>query len=378
MRAAGISGMRGRAAQRGMADSWPALVVTVLVAVAAVYSFSARPLPPFPETRIHPQQILINGLARSGTQILAAGEQGRILIASTPGGDWREAKVEPQRGSTLTQIHFINENTAIAVGHDGWIIRSTDKGENWTEVSFTEPPPETPPLSAAISADLAAPPPDMMGMAGGAVPANPLMGIAGPYHGKLFAFGGFGELRSSSDEGKTWQALVGDNAIADRHLNAMTLAADGSLLLVGERGLMARSQDAGQSWQALPQIYTGSFFGALTLENGNLLVFGMRGNAFYSSDNGLSWTQSQIPGGISLFGGAVEKDGAVVLAGEGETVLRSTDGGASFKVVAQGRRERLTAVLPVPGHGWLAAGEGGITMMDPAKTQSAVHSGEQP
>ena len=333
-------------------SSWPAYVAVVVVIAAAVYAFSPRPEPKFADTAIHPDGILVNGLARSGERIVAVGEQGRVLLADKPEGPWHEAKVNPQRGSTLTQVKFIGGKSLLAVGHDGWIIRSDDNGDSWKEMAFTAPPPEAPPAPGTEGA------PALPDMSGGQ-PANPLMGVAGPYDGKLYAFGGFGEFLVSTDDAKTW-THVADAAIGDKHVNAMAQAADGSLVVVGERGLLARSTDKGVTWKALPQVYNGSFFGALVLPSKNLVIFGMRGNIFMSADNGNSWKKSAVPENISLFGGAVDDSGAVVLVGEGDTVLRSTDGGASFVIAATGKRERLVAVLPLAGGGWLGGGEGGI------------------
>ncbi|HVT37329.1 MAG TPA: hypothetical protein VHE37_17215 [Nevskiaceae bacterium] len=342
----------------------PAYVAVAVVIAAAVYAFSPRPQPAFAPTAIHPDRILVNGLAQQGSRIVAVGELGRVLLADQPDGPWHEAEVQPQRGSTLTQVKFIADHALLAVGHDGWIIGSTDNGEHWKELAFTAPPPDEAPAPNPSMPEGAPPLPDIGGGMGGPPPANPLMGVAGPFDGKLFVFGGFGELRSSTDGGKSWNA-ISDAAIGDKHVNAMAQLADGSLLAAGERGLLVRSTDLGATWKALPQIYNGSFFGLLTLPDHKIVAYGMRGNVYVSADNGASWKKSEVPDSISLFGGAVDADGTPVLVGEGDSVLRSTDGGATFSVATSGKRERLVAVLPQKG-GWLAAGEGGIMLLHPA------------
>jgi photosystem II stability/assembly factor-like uncharacterized protein len=316
-------------------SSWPAYALVLIVLASAVYAFSPRPLPTFSPTLLHFDRVLVNGIAQQGDRIVAVGEQGRILVADSPSGPWHEGKVQPQRGSTLTQVLFVGDGIVMAVGHDGWIIRSADKGETWEEAQFdTEHP-------------------------------DPLLGIAGPYAGRLFAFGGFGQFYFSNDRGKTWQRRT-DAAISDHHVNAMTRANDGSLLLVGERGLLLRSTDNGQSWQALPQVYTGSFYGALTLPSGELLVYGMRGNVFVSADTGKTWHKSELPGTVSIFGGTVDAAGNVILVGENQMVLVSRDHGAHFTLAAQGERHNLAAVLALKSGSWLTAGETGITQMQPA------------
>lgn len=342
----------------GLLAGWPAYGMALLVLFAAIYSFSHRPPPPFPPTEVRPGKLLVNGLAQQGSRIVAAGELGHILIADSPDGPWRAASVAPQRGSTFTRARFIGEGVALAVGHDGWIVRSEDAGQTWSEVAFDEQRPD------------------------------PLLGIAGPFDGRLFAFGAFGLFMTSDDGGRRWQTapltVEGGEAEAaevdpnidpfasfgaaqtytDRHLNALVQLADGSLLLAGERGVLLQSSDQGQTWRLLDSIYAGSFFGALALPPDRVLVYGMRGNAFVSADGGKTWTRAQTPETVSLFGGAVLPDGGIVLVGDNNTVLVSRDGGATFAVAAEAEHRGLAAslaeVLVLPDGSLLTAGDGGI------------------
>jgi len=324
---------------------WPAAVFTGMVLGAALFAFSPRPTPPFPATQVFPDRILVNGLAENGKRIIAAGEQGHILIADDAKGPWREATVEPQRGATFNQVSYIGDGVALAVGHDDWIVRSEDNGQTWKEVSYNKDEDQ----------------------------AAPLFGVAGPYDGKVYAFGAFGTLMQSADLGKTWDTVKSD-AVGDKHLYGM-IAGGSTLLLVGEQGLMLKSTDKGASWQALKQVYKGSFFGALLLPDQGWLAFGMRGHAFVSHDAGQSWKESVTPAPLSMFGGAVEPDGKIVLAGAQRTVLISDDGGATFKIYAQGERQTLAAVLPLPGGEVLVAGEPGLSIQKPL---AAAAAGAQP
>jgi len=281
---------------------WPAAVFTGMVLGAALFAFSPRPAPPFPATQVYPDRLLVNGLAENGKRLLAAGEEGHILIADDPKGPWLDA------------------------------VRSEDNGQTWKEVSYNQ------------DADQAA----------------PLFGVAGPFEGKVYAFGAFGTLMQSADQGKTWQSLKSD-AIGDKHLYGM-LDGGGALLLVGEQGLMLKSTDGGASWQALKQIYNGSFFGALALPDKGWLVYGMRGHVFVSHDQGQTWKDSVTPAPLSIFGGAVQADGKIFLAGAQRTVLVSDDGGAQFRIFAQGERQTLAAVLPLADGEVLVAGEPGLSV----------------
>lgn len=350
--------------------SWPAWLMTAIVLAAAVFAFSPRTPPPFAPTQVKPEGLLVTSLARLGTRFVAAGEQGQILVADSPKGPWHSAKVTPQRGSTFTQINFISPKLALAVGHDGWMVRSEDQGETWTEVAF----------NAELS--------------------DPLMGVAGPYDGKLYAFGAFGLLLASTDEGKTWekQTMVeapdpnappvveveadpdadpfanfqAGGGLFDRHLNAMLRTPDGALLLAGERGLLLRSEDKGATWGKLPDIYSGSFYGLTLTTDGGILVYGMRGNAFHSRDGGKTWVKSMIPAGVSLFGAARTLRQEMVLVGENNTILVSKDGGQHFRLASTDGHERLVTVVATDSGELLTAGEAGISLRDPNINRGAV------
>lgn len=370
MSATAATAVQSRSAGAVSVGRWPALVFTAVVAVAATYAFSPRPAPAFAPTVVHPDGLLVTGLARSGSRLLAVGEQGRILVADDARGPWHEAKVEPQRGSTLTQVKFIDDKTAIAVGHDGWILRSTDGGESWKEAFFiASPAADAADAGAAPDAGFSAEPP---GDDAGAAPAesgwtppplqpDPLLGIAGPFDGRLFAYGGFGLMLSSTDGGQSWQRISAE-AISDHHLYGIVRAADRSLIVVGERGLMARSSDGGQSWSKLPSVYDGSFFGALVLPSKALLAYGMRGNVYRSEDDGKTWQKSTTPVSSSLFGGNVSPRGEIVLVGAGSVILVSNDDGRSFTQPLPGNPHDLAAVLPLTSSNLLTAGDGGLQL----------------
>jgi photosystem II stability/assembly factor-like uncharacterized protein len=348
-----------REAPGGIAGAWPAYALVVIVLAASVVAFAHRPLPEFQPTQIYPDRLLINGIAASGKRVVAVGEQGHILYGDT-GQAFQAAKVEPARGSTLTRVVFVDEKAAIAIGHDGWILRSEDAGASWKEAVFdTER-------------------------------TDPFIGIAGPFDGKLFAFGAFGLFATSTDQGRTWnketlaieeekkEVVVDENAdpfanfsgggggLADRHLNAMVQAGDGSLLLLGEQGLMLRSADNGANWKPLPQVYAGSWFGAMNLPDGSLLAFGMRGNAFFSRDNGNTWKKSELPLNVSLFGGAVAPDGRAILVGDNNAIFASSDHGERFTLIAQPPRKGLAAglaaVLPLANGDLLIGGDLGLAV----------------
>lgn len=343
-----------------LSQDWPGWLVSLLVIGSALYSFSPRPAPDFPATGLKSDQLLITDVVvAEGTRLVAVGEQGNILYGDSARGPWKQASIEPNRGSTLTRVIAAGEGVLIAVGHDSWIVRSQDRGQTWKEVQFNGDRSE------------------------------PLLGIAGPFDGALYAYGAFGQFLTSKNRGVSWQTqtLVEEGGkataapavfdpndifagasnlgggIAESHLNAMTRAGDGSLILVGERGLVARSTNGGQSWKVLPEFYRGSFYGVLAMPSGRLLVYGMRGNVFYSDDTGRTWKKSTVPVEQSLFGGLVLRGGEVLLLGASNTLLLSHDRGASFVRASEKGPDGLVSALAFENGELLKVGEAGMSLV---------------
>ncbi|ORE88542.1 glycosyl hydrolase [Oceanococcus atlanticus] len=352
-------------------SGWPAMLLSVAIVGAAIYSFSPRPKPDYPKTEVHVQDLLVTDLAQRGSRIVAVGEQGTILYADEATGPWSQADVDQDRGSNLTRVLFVDDNTVVAVGHDSWILRSTDRGESWREVLFN---PER---------------------------AEPLLGIAGPFDGELLAYGAFGQIQVSHDAGETWTrselvkeqsedsaeqdnaassdpfsdnydpfAAFGDGGggfddFSTRHLNAIIQSEDGALWLAGERGLVARSNNLGASWTQFEIDYNGSFYGLLETAEGRMIVHGMRGNVFYSDDQGENWTRSQSNTRESLYGGVRKANGEILLAGGSNSVIKSSDAGKTFTRVTPKKAKALTAVLVIAPGQWLTAGEAGVLLQGP-------------
>lgn len=344
---------------------WPALILTVGMVSAAVFAFSPRHYPPFAETRIHADDMIVESVVSQDGRHVAVGELGHILTTADPEGDWQEAQVDTSRSATLTEVAFVAKDVAVAVGHSGWIVRSEDGGKSWTEIRFDEDS------------------------------ADPLLSIAGPFNGKLYAVGSFGQYLVSTDLGRSWQAHDpsmaesgaddkskdsqgsdaeseddspfaafasggGVQSTAKEHYNDMAQASDGALFLVGERGLVARSGDGGNSWTQLEEIYDGSFYGLVPMPDNRMLVYGMRGHAYVTDDGGRTWQRSEIPVDHSLFGGTRTGDGRILLVGADHSVLVSEDGGATFSRVPSSSSSDIASLRHISGKAWLIAGISGV------------------
>lgn len=282
----------------------------VFVVLAASFAFSARKLPPMPATETHIGNALLLDTQRTGQRLVTVGEHGYIFVSDNEGDLWR--LVPTTTDATLTSVAFADVQLGLAVGHDATILRSTDGGSSWQEV-FRDPQQ-----------------------------LRPLLRVMFIDKQQAIAIGAYGAFFESMDGGVTWaERKISEE---DRHFNALTRLADGTLLLAGEAGTLLRSADGGRQWEPLVSPYSGSFFGLLPLAQDSVLAFGMRGNIFRSDDRGASWQAAVSDSENALFGGLTHDNGLVVLVGQNGTVLVSRDEGRTFKRVATQASRALSSV----------------------------------
>lgn len=311
------------------------VAMAALVALAAAQAFAPRETPPLAATELRVERLHLNTLAQSKAGLISAGELGVILISTDRGKTWQRASLNRDRQALINQISFGPDGmSGMAVGHEGWILRSDDGGWSWKEIAFTEKH------------------------------GDPLMSVARLPSGEWLAVGAFGRALRSDAKGEHWQPLaLPADGVEDKHLNRIAGSADGrQWLIVGERGMVLNSTDAGSSWQPVDPFYKGSFYNAAALPDGGWLVYGMRGNAFRSPTGNKGqapWTPSALPAPVSFFGHALMADGRLLLVGQGGLIATSSDGGGSFSIARAQGRATLTDLLVNPdGHGWITSDAG--------------------
>ena len=278
--------------------------------------------------------LLLDVARLSNKRLIAVGERGHILLSDDEGAHWNQASVPGT--STLTSVYFVDNEQGWAVGHDATILATQDGGQTWIRQYF-KPAAEKPLLDVWF--------------------ANVRTGIA---------VGAYGLMLRTDDGGKTWTeqdtASLGDELIAEPHLNAIRAIGDGSLFLVGEAGLIAQSRDDGRKWVRLDSPYEGSFFGIGETPGKALLVAGLRGHLFRSVDSGQHWQElkTDVVGALNSVQSLAS--GVYVLGNDG-VVLRSQDDGRNFSRVQRSDRKGIAAGVS-GDDGLILVGEGGVAHTD--------------
>lgn len=311
--------------------------MTALVAAAAAYSFSPRATPPLAPSRLAVDSMHFNVLTTSAAGLVAAGELGHLLVSKDQGQTWESAKTSHNRLALINQVAFDPEGkVGVAVGHEGWILKTDDGGLNWQEVAFSEERGE------------------------------PLMSVARLPSGDWVAVGAFGRALRLDAALSQVTPIDLPESVRDHHLNRIVGSADGQRWqVVGERGLVMLTDAQWQDWQVIEPFYNGSFYGGGQLADGSWLIYGMRGNVYVSPD-GAHWTRSQLPAPASFFDHAQLADGRVILVGQGGLTLYSADSGRTFAFNRLKTRSTLTDVQLLPDGKALVASDKGLLTLDVA------------
>jgi photosystem II stability/assembly factor-like uncharacterized protein len=316
------------------------------------------------------KEALLLGVTRAGKRIVAVGEYGNILLSDDDGKTWTQAKDVPTT-VTLTAVHFVDEKTGWAVGHDTLILHTTDGGETWVK------------------------------QFGGGESDNALLSVFFKDATTGWGVGAFNYTVETKDGGKTWaerKTLVPPAAVVpgaaapgaapaappasaepfdptkakrpddpyaaatgdENHLNQMFAGPDADTLFVAaEAGAIYRSLDGGATWAKILTGYIGSFWGGLTAKDGTVYAAGMRGNIWKSKDKGATWAKADTHGADqSISTGIQLADGSFVFVGLGGQVLYSPDG-TTFTLTYRPDRKGLNAVMQ-DGGSLLVFGEAGI------------------
>lgn len=300
-----------------------------------------------------PERQPLIAIAQSGSNEIAAGPRGVIILSKDGGAHWAQANVPVE--SDLVAVQFYDSANLWACGHDGVILHSSDGGRNWVKLldgntaktmfeSYYQSKISNANLAnhaqsaASISKDL-----QEIQLNFDPGPILPWMGIWFLNSMTGFAVGPFGNLAYSADGGKTWVPWLDHIDNPNFYdLNAIGTAGN-RLYIVGEQGSVYLYDPNGKQFVARPTPYSGSLFG-LTGDAKTLLVYGLRGSIFRSTDQGKTWTKSVNENSSTIMSGTELPDGRFVLVTVDGVVLVSSDSGVSFQTDSSFQNEKLSGV----------------------------------
>lgn len=312
-------------------------------------------------------KVLLQGVARAGSRLVAVGQRGHVVVSSDAGTTWKQSAVPVS--ADLTAVFFVDERRGWAVGHDGVILHSADGGERW-EVQL-DGRKANDLLVAAMERRVAAEPASESAKAFLAEALRfkeqgadkPFLDVWFADAATGWAVGAYNLLFRTQDGGRTWEPWF-DRTDNPKLFNLYAIrSAGGELYVAGESGLVLKLDKAAQRFRALAVPYNGSFFG-LAEAGDAVLAFGLRGNAFRSADAGRTWTKVDAGLRASIVAATRTARGELVLADAGGRVAASADAGVTFKAVPLAKPVPLTGLVALEPRGFALVGPRGAAVSD--------------
>ena len=269
-----------------------------------------------------------------------------VSAQSLDGNGWRWQYPKPQ-GNALNDIYIFDQETAIAVGDFGTVIKTTDGGTSW----------------------------DVQHHAGGSACNLSSVHFIDSKNG--WAAGRNRDLKTkilvkTSDGGKSWSKIDISSTLA---FNAVHFVNADTGFVVGEDGLLARTTDGGISWDVRKiDDYIGRYLDVFDLfsitftdeRTGWIVGYGYDGNQIYkTTDCGATWQWSDIirPIVFSEFRDIYFTDKNHGFITGAYFFLKTTDGGASWnylnlmKIFQEAEYQQLYSIYFADSlTGWIVGG----------------------
>lgn len=298
-------------------------------------------------------------------RLVAVGARGHILYSDDQGQNWALAQSTTE--ATLTSVHFVDQNTGWAAGHEGVIVKTLDGGETWFPILRGDQANDlaVSSIENALSQGLIADKDAVNFMLDDARlfaeegATRPFLDIWFKDRQTGFAVGAYGMIFKTEDGGDHWRSLLLNiNNPNLLHFNSIASIGD-QLYLAGEAGTLFISSDEGESWQSLDSPYDGSFYGVVSLgekqgqTQRSVLAYGLRGHVYVQHSSQSHWQKLELPINASLFGAFQQPTGGVILLGEGGSLIQISATGEIQQVRKAPSKASLLAAVAV-GHDQLA------------------------
>jgi photosystem II stability/assembly factor-like uncharacterized protein len=288
-----------------------------------------------------------------GDKVFVVGFPG-VMLRSTDRGE-NFSGVDVGMDDALFDIDIASDGTGAVVGRAGFLMTTTDFGKSWTKQK-TEA-------------------------------KEHLFSVAVVPGGKIWAVGHFGTIIHSTDGGKSWapqeydatlpelpegekKIKVGrgryevtaeeenEGAIEEARLNSVSFADEKNGWITGEFGIVLHTDDGGETWKRQRSNVSLLMFTIRAIDKDKAIAVGTDGILIKTEDGGLHWNPvetgvSEILLGISLTGSRT------IISGRDGLILVRDKPGNPFKRIPTGLYTWLGSIGMVDSRlGYIAGGRG--------------------
>ncbi|MCP9290914.1 YCF48-related protein [Gracilimonas sediminicola] len=300
----------------------------------------------------------------------------------------------------LNEVQLVTDQIAYAIGNTGTILKSTDGGATWTDVSYGDSRNYQGLFFFDAESGFVGGPFTTAGGGSSEMLAKTEDGGQTWDIRSSFNFNNFndiefldpqngwvasadGEILFTSDGGESWSSVTaGTEDLLDFHI-----VNDTTFWVAGESGSLYKSIDAGSTWESAIQIDTVSYSGFQNLSSsddlyniaftddqtgyviGETYNSGFVGFILKTTDGGTSWSVIDYEFEHLFYDIELGSNGEIILAGgvnnftetTQNAILHSSDDGATWEVLSDGAGPVTWYDIDEFEGNWLAVGASGAT-----------------
>lgn len=271
----------------------------------------------------------------SADNIMALGDLMTIINSSNGGSNWKVQKT--------VVINNINsaffspfEDVIVAAANNGTIYKSTDKGDNWTEINLNIKSD----INQIVFADKNA---GWLVANGGLIykstnggnswvaqnskVINNLSGLAFPNLNVGYVVGDNGKLLKTTNGGSVWSELTSPTT---KNLIGVTFMNLYKGFIYGNDGVLYKTTNGGTSWSQV-NLNTANKLHDLKFVNSLVgMIVADSGLVYKTTDGGNTWNKKYIPDTLDLFSISFLSSNTAIVCGEKGVMQKTTDGGESW------------------------------------------------
>lgn len=263
----------------------------------------------------------ING--NKNSTILASGENGRILKSTDWGQNWSE--ITAMNGfSPIKKICFSSNNTAW-VSYTNFIFKTTNSGLKWDINLYPGP------ISAICPIDSL----------------------------NIYLFGELGLVYKTTDCGENWKRVFYEYSIS---INSGCFADVNIGWMCGPKGMILNTANGGVTWNKQSS-GTESNINAIKFSNNkNGFAVGSQGLILHTSDGGLNWIKRQDTASGELVDLYLVDNNTVFAISKEGIILKSVDTGMTWQSTTKSGLGKLNSIYMRDKENGFIVGEGGLIL----------------
>ena len=270
----------------------------------AMYSdFSVSLVPPFYFTKLvaSPVTTTLNKVHLIDTNIAYAVGSSSVVLKTTNGGaSWRQLSTTGP-STTYRDVFALDTNTVIVCGSDGILIKSDDGGDTWKQIDVNT----TERLRRLTFVNATT--------------------------GWLVGSGGL--IYKTIDGGNSWSKQVSGTTLS---LYSACFNDDQNGFVVGDDGVALKTTNGGKSWETFDPGTTKDFSSVLFKDAQSGWITGDDNMLFATVDGGETWVNQEITladAGDDINDITVMSNGTIIAVADDHQIVRSEDGGANWVVL---------------------------------------------